>query len=105
MRLFRGVVFTAAFLGALPALGFDFADPDWKWRLPGPGKPAVSFRDLDADGDGLLTRAEAGRHAAVGAHFTGADRDGDGRLSPFEFNHAALQLGAAHVAERDGREW
>lgn len=117
MRVFRGVVVTAALLGATLARGIDFADPDWKWRLPGQGKPAVSFRALDADRDGWLTRREAGRHPVMGAHFARADLDGDGRLSPLEFNHAALQLGAAHAAgssvvpgtlgmtliERDGR--
>lgn len=81
----------AAALAAAPALGVDFSNPDWKWRLAG-AEAAVSFRALDADDDGTLTRTEARAHPFLRRNFAAADLDRDGRLSPLEFNHAALEL-------------
>ena len=83
------------------AFGMDFSDPDWKWRLPGDAGTALSFRSLDVDADGVLTRAEAERHPTVARHFALADYGSDGRLSALEFNNAALQL--SERIERDKR--
>jgi hypothetical protein len=76
------------------AAAVDFADPGWEWRLPEPLAGAISFRTLDTDRDGALMPGEASRHPTVARHFARGDVDGDGRLSPLEFNNLALELAA-----------
>ena len=49
-----------------------------------------AFRALDADGDGRLSTAEAGRRKEVAAGFQQADQDRDGRLTFAEFEAIAL---------------
>lgn len=44
--------------------------------------PRINFEQMDANGDGLLTRAEMQAHAQ--ARFAAADTDGDGNLSAAE---------------------
>ena len=46
---------------------------------------ARTFRSLDRDGDGYVTREEARRDDAVARAFDLADRNGDGKLDPEEF--------------------
>lgn len=48
------------------------------------------FRQLDANGDGWLSSAEAAKRREVGAGFQGADANHDGRLSFAEFETIAL---------------
>ena len=59
---------------------------------------AAQFRNADADGDGKLSRAEAGR-AAPGwaARFDAIDADRDGKISPEEIR-------ASRRAGKDGRK-
>lgn len=47
----------------------------------GPGEARVRF---DADGDGVITRAEAAKHPRFAAKFAEFDKDGDGTLSAAE---------------------
>ncbi len=47
----------------------------------GPGEARVQ---LDADGDGVVTRAEAAKHPRLAAKFADLDADGDGNLSAAE---------------------
>jgi hypothetical protein len=91
-----------ALLFSATAFGLDFSDPGWEWRLPGEQKGAVSFRALDADGDGTLTLAEARVHPGVARNFVRADLNRDGRLSPLEFNNFALEASARQI--RDSAE-
>ena len=50
-----------------------------------------AFRQLDANGDGWLSGAEAARRPEVAAGFKQADADRDGRLSFAEFESIALK--------------
>jgi hypothetical protein len=52
-----------------------------------------AFRQLDANGDGVLSRAEAAKRPEVAAGFQGADANRDGRLSFAEFERIALSRG------------
>lgn len=50
-----------------------------------------AFRQLDANADGWLSDAEAGKRPEVAAGFKRADADRDGRLSFAEFESIALR--------------
>lgn len=68
----------------------------------------VSFQELDADGDGQVTKAEMEAHRTQ--KFTTADSDGDGKLSVEEMQAAAQaeanqrvsDMFARHDADKDG---
>ncbi|HZM36240.1 MAG TPA: hypothetical protein VFC18_17345 [Burkholderiales bacterium] len=49
--------------------------------------PAQEFLALDLNGDGLVSLAEAAGFANVVVRFDGADRNRDGRLTLYEFQH------------------
>ncbi|MBO9716569.1 MAG: EF-hand domain-containing protein [Pseudoxanthomonas sp.] len=49
------------------------------------GGQGLSWAELDADGNGNLSRQEAQRHAALGKVFTEADADADGELTANEY--------------------
>jgi len=49
-----------------------------------------AFRQLDANGDGRLSKAEAARRREVATNFQRADANRDGRLSFAEFETIAL---------------
>lgn len=49
------------------------------------GDVVRAFRDLDADGDGYVSREEARRSDNVARSFDLADRNGDGKLDLEEF--------------------
>ena len=49
-----------------------------------------TFRGLDANGDGWVSKAEVAPRRKVAAAFEKADRDRDGRLSFAEFETIAL---------------
>lgn len=59
--------------------------------------PQMSFEEIDADGNGEITKAEL--EAMKQARFTKADTDGDGRLSLEEMQAQAQR----HAAERAAR--
>jgi len=53
------------------------------------------FRWLDRDGDGAISRAEAGWRPALADHFDAADRNGDGRIDVEEFSQFRVRTGLA----------
>ncbi len=56
----------------------------------------ISFQELDANGDGQVTKAEMEAHRAQ--KFTKADTDGDGKLSVQEMQAAAQAQANARAA-------
>ncbi|MGY0560394.1 MULTISPECIES: EF-hand domain-containing protein [unclassified Luteimonas] len=94
-------------LTGLLALGFALAMPmafaqeadDLGQEPTAPtGQPApqgqVSWNDLDSDGDGNLSRSEAAGLAQLASVFDQADADGDGVLTPQEYQAWAASQGA-----------
>jgi hypothetical protein len=73
-------------LGALPvAVTFAHAEP----TVEGPQARAVQkLKDADADGDGLLSKAEAEKLPRLARHFERIDGNGDGKLSRQELRTA-----------------
>ncbi|MDC0657979.1 calcium-binding protein [Leisingera sp. SS27] len=59
--------------------------------------PKMSFEEIDADGNGEVTKAEI--QAMKDAHFAKADSNGDGKLSLEEMQARANDR-AAHMLER-----
>lgn len=56
----------------------------------------VTWADLDADGDGNLSKTEAGSIPSLAQVFDQADTDGDGKLTPDEYKaYVAKASGAA----------
>lgn len=53
------------------------------------------FRWLDRDGDGAVSRAEAGWRPVFAEHFDAADRNGDGRVDVEEFSQFRVRTGLA----------
>ena len=49
------------------------------------GGQAQSWADLDADGNGSLSRQEAQRHAGLGNVYAEADADANGELTADEY--------------------
>ena len=70
-------------------LGFSLSAAPAALAQGGPGDRGVSFEELDADGDGVLTEAEMQAHRA--ARFAAMDTDGNGSLSATELTAAAEQ--------------
>lgn len=91
----KHLIFAAAALGlGAPLLAADFANPRWVFErnAEAPRPDGFTFRGLDLDSDYALSRAEAQRLPLLAANFSNADLDGDGRLSPVEFNNFVLAL-------------
>lgn len=88
-----GVMIAATSLTAGVALaqGPGFGGPGFD----GPG-PRFSFQELDADGNGEVTREEMQAHRA--ARFAEADSDGDGKLSLEEMQAQAQKRAAERAA-------
>lgn len=61
----------------------------------------VSWADLDSDGDGNLSRAEAAALPELAAVFDQADADGDGVLTPQEYQQYAASQGAGSPPPQD----
>jgi hypothetical protein len=90
----RLILIAAIAVASGRAAAVDFTDRDWRWVAP--GAPAQrfpdTFRALDLNVDFILTHDEARANPLVAAYFDAGDLDGDGRLSPLEFNNVALGL-------------
>ncbi len=76
--------------GGAPAKGAQSpagAPPDRTERPPTdtPAGNNFTFRSLDANKDGAVSRDEAKNSAELAKRFSELDRDGDGKLSPQEF--------------------
>ena len=65
---------------AAPASGGATARP------PASSDTEAMFRNLDIDGDGFVSKAEAAGHEAVTVGFDRADRNRDGKLSFAEYD-------------------
>lgn len=63
-------------------------------RVPAPtaSEQTPVFESVDSDTDGAISKHEAMGIEILGAGFDGADRNGDGMLSPQEYR-AAMQIG------------
>lgn len=59
-----------------------------------PASRQLGWNDVDADGNGTISRAESAALPALAAVFDEADADGDGELTAEEYR--------AHAAARDG---
>lgn len=55
-------------------------------RPPASSEKEATFRRLDIDGDGFVSKAEAAGHEAVTVGFDRADRNRDGKLSFAEYD-------------------
>lgn len=64
----------------------------------------VTWNDLDTDGDGNLSRAEAAGLPQLASVFDQADADGDGALTPQEYQTWAASQGAGAPPPQDGQE-
>jgi Ca2+-binding EF-hand superfamily protein len=78
MKIARTVL--AAGSAAVFALGSALAADKQAKKDDDPG-----FNQLDKNGDGQLSRAEAARNSYLVKRFKEADRDGDGKLSRTEY--------------------
>lgn len=67
------------------AAGCSSIAPDAAAGGPPAGAARV-FRQLDANGDGFVSRQEAMRNDNVARSFDAADRNGDGKLDREEFS-------------------
>lgn len=59
----------------------------------------LTWADLDANGDGNLSRDEATAHSALAAVFDQADGDGDGQLTADEYRTFAAAQGAGPAGD------
>lgn len=87
-------------LSAALAMPMAFAQ-EADWTQDAAAAPAaqpgqqLTWADLDADGDGNLSREEAAAHPALSAAFDQIDADGDGVITPQEYQaYEAAQQGA-----------
>lgn len=56
------------------------------------GGTQMSFRQLDADGDGYITSQEASNSPALTGQWQNADRNSDGRVDQSEFSAFEMQM-------------
>ena len=97
-------------LGVALAMPMAFAqEADEFTQQPAPTEQAapaapqgqVSWADLDTDGDGNLSRAEAASLPELAAIFDQADADGDGIPTPQEYQKYAASQGAGSPPPQD----
>ena len=68
--------------------------PD-KGTMEPQSRPMQSFEQLDANGDGSISKREVPASSELGRNFDEADQDGDGALTREEFEkHAGKQAGS-----------
>lgn len=93
---------------AMPAAFAQDTQDDFGQQPPTPTEAApaapqgqVTWNDLDTDGDGNLSRAEAGALPELASVFDQADSDGDGNLTPQEYQAWAATQGAGGPPPQD----
>ena len=69
-------------------------------RAPASSDKEATFRSLDIDGDGFVSKAEAAGHEAVTVGFDRADRNRDGKLSFSEYDSIGKPRPARKKATR-----
>ncbi len=77
---------TATYISAIVLTAVAVTGTSVMAKGPGDRQPAT-FQELDADGNGEITKAELEAHR--NQRFTAADSDGDGKLSVEEMQNAA----------------
>lgn len=93
-------------LGAALAMPMAFAqeatsptpttqDAPTQSSAPTSGQQPLTWADLDVDGNGTLSQAEAGNLAQLAQVFTEADADGNGELTPDEYKAFVAKNSAA----------
>lgn len=73
---------------------FGQQPPPTEQAAPPAAQGQVTWTDLDTDGDGNLSREEAAALPELAAVFDQADADGDGVLTPQEYEAFAASQGA-----------
>lgn len=89
-KMTKQIVVTGTLVAALAAAGMAQAAGGF-----GRGANPVTFEQLDANGDGEVSRAEM--EANGQARFAAADTDGDGFLSPAELEARAEERAKRHI--------
>lgn len=82
----------------------DFGQPPptpTEQAAPAAPQGQVTWSDLDADGDGNLSREEAAALPELASVFDQADTDGDGVLTPQEYQAYAASQGAGAPPPQD----
>jgi hypothetical protein len=82
MHLLSGALLALPLFAAEVPKGCEFAVSE------GQDATLACFQDLDRDGDGALSRAEAEVLPRIKGHFDALDADGNLMLSPAEFQGA-----------------
>lgn len=93
---------------AMPMALAQETDDDFGQQPPTPTEAApaaqqgqVTWSDLDGDSDGNLSRAEAAALPELASVFDQADADGDGSLTPQEYQEWAATQGAGAPPPQD----
>ena len=81
-------LFVALALAATAATGFTVATTAQAQTTPAAESVPAVFKRLDTNGDGKLSKAEAGAMPALAEKFVELDKDKDGALSMEEFSVA-----------------
>ena len=68
------------------------ADPGAQAAKPAGNDAAATMRGLDTDGNGLISKEEAGKMKGLSDGFDVADKDKDGTLDAAEFTAAVSQI-------------
>lgn len=98
-------------LAGILALGVVLAMPMAFAQEAGDQQPApaqqgqTTWSDLDTDGDGNLSRAEAAALPDLASVFDQADADGDGALTPDEYQAWAADQGQASPPEPEEEQF
>lgn len=92
-------------LGMALAMPMAFAQEAGDQPPPPAQQGQVTWSDLDTDGDGNLSRAEAAALPDLASVFDQADADGDGVLTPDEYQAWAAGQGQTSPPEPEEEQF